>query len=272
MANATIRFRIDGLDASATTPNSEEISDDLAQAAAEYANLQPVSTGIVMDCSLVRSSFDESREHRALRQDAAIDFVAGARWQRNADGVELAAMKSALTEGADSIGKLLSEVDRLEKQLAMKEEPDRALGDVALVPTPIVFRSDDERDFWDEQVHALNRRGDRSTRDVANAADEMVEERRKRMEIRIVSETEVRPVIVGIQRGDLDANASFDFSSVPIGVLDEAIRIANEATREPNEPNDRENALRALRIKGTTPWQLIVRQQVADSIDKARKT
>lgn len=46
---------------------------------------------------------------------------------------------------------------------------------------PLVFRDENERDFWDEQVHALNRRGDRTSSDVASAADEMVEERRKRM-------------------------------------------------------------------------------------------
>jgi hypothetical protein len=48
---------------------------------------------------------------------------------------------------------------------------------------PLVFRDENERDFWDEQVHAINRRGDRTPSDVANAADEMVEERRKRMRV-----------------------------------------------------------------------------------------
>lgn len=55
--------------------------------------------------------------------------------------------------------------------------PEAMAGPIA----PLVFRDENERDFWDEQVHALNRRGDRTPSDVASVADEMVEERRKRM-------------------------------------------------------------------------------------------
>jgi hypothetical protein len=201
----------------AAPPKPEEISDELAQATADYANANAEGFGGGLT---VKNAVEYGL--KSVWGKAARAFVEGARWQRNVDAVELAAMKQALAEGADSIGKLLAEVERLEKQSdadkstiaataeqaaewrdqlerseadaidkqLLRKQPDPSddplimkalLSNPAFAPTPIVFRSDDERDFWDEQVHALNRRGDRSTMDVANAADEMVEERRRRM-------------------------------------------------------------------------------------------
>jgi hypothetical protein len=57
-------------------------------------------------------------------------------------------------------------------------EPRR---DYLLAPTPMVFRDDNEREYWDEMTFMLARKGDTTAQSVTGAADEMVEERRARI-------------------------------------------------------------------------------------------
>jgi hypothetical protein len=425
----------------AAPPKPEEISDELAQAAAEFAN-RFGSPNQRLDVEAVKKAAVTPYAKREPYEDRAVFFIEGARWQRGFDSVELAAMKHALTEGADSIGKLLAENDRLEKQiseteaerLTMKEERDRALakvrtwetrtgemhpriveakldemisdvctpnesqrwvrlhalregavfetaegiravkseyhypnggiecvliasgeyahfGDTAekhndvlvrqiVIPDrqappgtsgvvrtvlvdlaermgdhslnvemqeehlidkiiefvdylreyqpkdhihtelchctrvePIVFRSDDERDFWDEQVHALNRRGDRSTMDVANAADEMVEERRKRMskeepkELPIVSETPMRAAIVGVAKPNFH-----EPEEAGDDLLAEAVEYANEFCEEQPSDDDLNSARAAVKLKHFGRWSSTVRTYVDGALRKHRKT
>jgi hypothetical protein len=52
----------------------------------------------------------------------------------------------------------------------------------AIEHTLIIFRDNDERDYWDSMTLALARKGDATSQSVVSAADELVEERRARMQ------------------------------------------------------------------------------------------
>lgn len=118
-------------------------------------------------------------------------------------------------------------------------------------PAPLVIRDESERDFWDEQVHALNRRGDRSPSDVAHAADEMVEERRKRM-----------------------PSLTTNCAAISDELLSEAAAYANEFCEFKPDPTDLQNAKSAMNGNAVVElrWVNAVRSYVNGAIRKARET
>lgn len=117
-------------------------------------------------------------------------------------------------------------------------------------PVPLVFRDEGERDFWDEQAHALNRRGDRLPSDVAHAADEMVEERRKRM-----------------------PSLATNCAAISDELLLEAATYANAFCELKSDRTDLQNAKSAM--NGNTVvelrWSNAVRSYANGAIRKARK-
>jgi hypothetical protein len=117
-------------------------------------------------------------------------------------------------------------------------------------PTPLIFRDESERDFWDEQVHTLNRRGDRSPSDVARAADEMVEERRKRM-----------------------PSVATNCAAISDELLLEAAAYANEFCELKSDRTDLQNAKSAMNgnMVVALRWSNAVRSYVNGAIRKARK-
>lgn len=66
----------------------------------------------------------------------------------------------------------------------------------------IVFRDDAESGYWEEMSCVLASKKDTTSQSVATAADEMVEERRKRLPVRIGSENDTRTVIIGVRVAD----------------------------------------------------------------------
>lgn len=265
----------------AAPPKPEEISDELAQAAANYTN------GIYF----VGCTPDEVRKSLNVvvktKWEQAVDgFIEGARWQlartpsmlanevQNWERAQYEKTIELMNARCNDLRSALSETEN--ERSAMKEERDRVLAKVRaweaqtgetnqrivqeklasgspIEPTTsIVFRDENERDFWDEQVHALNRRCDRSAHDVANTADEMVEERRKRMPT-------------------LDA---IDPKAITDELLLEGAEWANSFCDMASVPCDLASAKSAMNgnVVFELRWSNAVRSYVSGAIRKVRKT
>lgn len=131
----------------------------------------------------------------------------------------------------------------------------------------IVFRDDAERDYWEEMSYVLATKKDTTSQSVATAADEMVEERRKRLSVRIVSENGSRPAIVGVHAAD----------EVTDELLLEAAKFANESElfTSPADklPPDRELecAKKAMREDCVMTWYRVCRAYVNGALRSSRE-
>jgi hypothetical protein len=127
----------------AAPPKPEEISDELAQAAADYSNrignLVPAHDDVHRARKLATYASESASWEASIQ-----DFIAGVRWQRNEDGVltkqaqRIVELEKACANGAESIERASTRIEELESQverieaerLAMKEDRDRALDKV----------------------------------------------------------------------------------------------------------------------------------------------
>lgn len=113
----------------------------------------------------------------------------------------------------------------------------------------IVFHDDAECDYWKEMSYVLAAKKDTTSRSVATAADEMVEERRKRLSVHVASETGTRPAIIGVPT----ANEITD------ELLLEAARFANKENDDPEHNSDIVSAREAIALSATDAWSVFVR-------------
>jgi hypothetical protein len=243
-----------------TNELSTEIDDELAQSAADYANLVSPNTrlpGLMNDVHDAKTAVSHSVT--GSWSDAVRSFVAGTRWQlaqierthvgeyldendksiptdahlqamkeyvssktpdiaalKDLDWPDLAvavtnmvgeaflggarpngesmAAREALVDMAERLGcgslNTTMAVEQLMQQIGeyveyLREyQPKKHVHSslCSCTPTePIVFRSDDEREYWDSMTFMLARKGDTTAQNVTSAADEMVYERRARM-------------------------------------------------------------------------------------------
>jgi hypothetical protein len=117
----------------------------------------------------------------------------------------------------------------------------------------LIFRSDDEREYWDSMTFMLARKGDTTAQSVSNAADEMVQERRARMPQQVKQEPE-------------------QATEVTDELLSEAATYANERYQFNSTTSDVWKAREALKGQEEgMSWYDGVRDYVAGAIRKARK-
>jgi hypothetical protein len=138
---------------STNSTTTDPIEDELLERAAEYANEKSHFGKGELDLDLARAAISGNpRAHAETWNRDVCAFMAGAwAWQKICPTAEAA---------TDFV-----------------VEPRR---DYSLAPTPIVFRDDNEREYWDEMTFMLARKGDTTAQSVTGAADEMIEERRAR--------------------------------------------------------------------------------------------
>jgi len=143
----------------AVAPNevSTEISDELAQAAADYTNR--FFQGGDLTTSDVHAAM--AIVVRTKEEFAMAGFVDGARWRQ-----------------AVRTREIFADGTRPEKPAATFPDGSPLLR--TLLPNPIVFRDPSELAYWDAMTIKLAGKGDTTSQSVASAADEMVEERRAR--------------------------------------------------------------------------------------------
>ena len=196
------------------------IDDELAQAAVKYANDTDACMAGNYDVALVRDVVIRHRDSGSRDWDWYVrSFIAGAIWQsarmENVAGEDPPNVHELREENERLKQRLvffeISEDERTKSKLAWlnsldgepttisklyvedgkvmfrgvsgqtsvvaSSEPNR---DVSLAPTPIVFRDDDERDYWDSVSLTLAKKQETTAQSVASGADEMVEERRLR--------------------------------------------------------------------------------------------
>ena len=214
---------------------STDVDDELAQAAADHANDFKGKSSLPRDCQLVRIAVGMEDDACSHWDDRVAGFVEGARWQLNRMENVAGEDPPNVHELREENGQLLRKIEWYEAQfrtifgltadckiqgavyakdgdptstyrdgcsdpIAVVRQSNESKRDRSLAPTPIVFRDNDERSYWDSMTLVLARKGDTTSQSVASAADELVEERRARMDIRIVSETAVRTAIIGFPK------------------------------------------------------------------------
>jgi hypothetical protein len=269
-----------------------EIDDETAKAAAEYANTVRGDRPKDSDLWLAR---DAMKHERGKVTDWAVivhDFVAGAHWQlamvechaagedppnihelreeneRLRRDIEATAKQAAewrdqLEKSDKTIADLRARVNDMSGQLYVKEAGMQKRG---YIPTPepaIVFRDDEERDYWSAISQDRNHRnGDEGPEAIGAFADRMVQVRRARMPtIDIKSQTSPRPIYIG---------ALEQPQEVTDELLLEAATYASE--REQRWSSDDLHAARtAVDYNVTGPWSSLVRAYVAGALRKARK-
>jgi len=122
------------------------------------------------------------------------------------------------------------------------------------LPLPIVFRDDAESDYWEEMSYVLATKKDTTSQSVATGADEMVEERRKRLSVRGVSENGTHPVV-----------------EVTDELLLEAAEYANDFCEEQPSDDDLRDARRSVELKQFGRWSSCIRNYVNGAQRSSRK-
>ena len=234
---------------------STEVDDELAQAAADYANERqghlPALTSDLACAKLAIFEPIKAVDRSLAWCHSARAFAYGARWQLNR-------MENVAGEDPPNVHELREENEKLRETIEMTAKQGAEWRDrleaLDADKSPIVFRDNDEREYWDSMTFMLARKGDTTSQSVASAADEMVEERRARMPIG--TEKEVKPQ-----------------STEPSDeLLLKAARFANEECRYSEMKDDLENAHNSLLIADATKvrakWSIAIRSYIAGALGK----